>query len=537
LIWIEIEEQSVKDQKEQGPEGLKGLKDRLTNGAANAVSVEIGPHFNFSGDTQNIRVTWGKEKKKSQEVTVEVPTIHVNEQMSGDARMALLTAVKGARMNADKGERPLVLLSSPLNEKESRLYTLATGMGIKANQIRFWKTDSSEPNGSRTEALEVGRDLSEFVVQTGRVHELWLALTDLQAEINGKVSSAARTRDEVSQGAWTGDERVKEVGRKKSVVSDIIAQVGGGAPWNKEALVIWFKEKRSDMTGKNTLGQAKLQHFMGGEFAGDVVKYAGFTNVVVAGAVTGSRRQNILDRLALVSSVATVTDLTQERMDKAKADLMAQYAFWAEPQAGSWVHVGGRSGHLEPLAAMGLSVAYMEEEGNGQGRRRVDFVDYNDSIRGVYERVEVKVPHTRKALVALVLSGFNLEGGKIVYWPSEGARVIGRNLDDWVEEVAKSFWKHQGGAKGGKGGADFWNKVKEEWDGWLKAFLKNNIDESGQKQDAKAVKDRPMLKSVAVGANLNAVWEWYFGKKGNKLKVGSYEKDVEKVAKTVRGVQ
>lgn len=318
--------------------------------------------------------------------------VHLNVQMSGDSRIAL-GAVGMARKHSVQDEHHGVIVSAPkgsftqtddVNAKrnwvDQRLGGLLTTHNVK-NHTLAYQTDADDPHKSRGESLGdwrtgVNRGDTDYrrsqqqnvhrVFQTGGIGRL------IERKENQGTLVETRLR-----GSLVADYQQNLPDATQAPAKPLVDRFT--AQNNRNTWVFWFKGdprqsdpavNPADVTARNrnmnTIQQAKTEHWLSADAALNVVNTRGGGEWAIAGSPSAAEYQALRARLPASAMDATVGALRGAGYQ----DLGQQYGFFAS-FASNMVHFGGRSGHLEPLGAMGIKTRYFEEAGNGQADREL----------------------------------------------------------------------------------------------------------------------------------------------------------------------
>ncbi|OQW41061.1 MAG: hypothetical protein A4S08_12925 [Proteobacteria bacterium SG_bin4] len=283
--------------------------------------------------------------------------VHFNIQMSGDSRMAV-AGVGLANQNETKNYVYNGLMVSVPKDTEhdkstdadyvdQKLYGLLSTHSVK-DKTEVYATAASNPHESRQESLNTWKGQSEkepHVYQTGKIEEL----------INWYEHS--------KYGNSLKDQLIKDYGRD-GVETDLGKKLkslnsAGNA-------VLWFKGDPSESGAINSLQTAKTEHWLSAGAGNTIIsKIAKGSKYAIAGSLTDGMK------VALAGNLTSDNQFTVDKLNGAGyTNLGKQYGFFNQ-YSDKMTHFGGRSGHLEPIAAMGIKTVYFEEEGNSQAGRTV----------------------------------------------------------------------------------------------------------------------------------------------------------------------
>ncbi|MER0172002.1 MAG: hypothetical protein DU489_15665 [Nitrosomonas sp.] len=283
--------------------------------------------------------------------------VHFNIQMSGDSRMAV-AGVKLANQNETRNNYYNgLIVSVPKNTDheestdadyvDKKLYGLLSTHSVK-DKTEVYATSASNPHDSRQEALgtwENRFNKEPRVYQTGKIEKLINEYEKFKSDKSLKDTLIADYgHDDVETGLG---------GKMKALNS------AGNA-------VLWFKGDPAESGAINSLQTAKTEHWLSAGAGNKIIsKIAKEKKFAIAGSLTGSMEG------ALSANLTSENRFTADKLSEAGYNnLGKQYGFFNQ-YSDKMTHFGGRSGHLEPIAAMGIKTVYFEEEGNSQAGRTV----------------------------------------------------------------------------------------------------------------------------------------------------------------------
>ncbi|MBX3616320.1 hypothetical protein [Nitrosomonas sp.] len=283
--------------------------------------------------------------------------VHFNIQMSGDSRMAV-AGVGLANQNETKNYVYNGLMVSVPKDTEhdkstdadyidQKLYGLLSTHSVK-DKTEVYATAASNPHESRQESLNTWKGKSEsepHVYQTGKIEEL----------INWYEQS--------KYGNSLKDQLIKNYGH-----DDVETSLGKKLKSLNSAgnAVLWFKGDPSESGAINSLQTAKTEHWLSAGAGNTIIsKIAKGSKYAIAGSLADGMK------VALAGNLTSDNQFTVDKLNEAGyTNLGKQYGFFYQ-YSDKMTHFGGRSGHLEPIAAMGIKTVYFEEEGNSQAGRTV----------------------------------------------------------------------------------------------------------------------------------------------------------------------
>lgn len=283
--------------------------------------------------------------------------VHFNIQMSGDSRMAV-AGVGLANKNEEKNYVYNGLMVSVPKDTEhdkttdadyvdQKLYGLLSTHSVK-DKTEVYATAASNPHESRKESLNTWKGQSDdepHVYQTGKIEEL----------INWYEHS--------KYGNTLKDQLIKDYGHD-AVETDLGKKLKSLNSTGNA--VLWFKGDPSESGAINSLQTAKTEHWLSAGAGNKIIsKIAKEKKFAIAGSLTGGMEG------ALSGNLTSDNRFTADKLNEAGYNnLGKQYGFFNQ-YSDKMTHFGGRSGHLEPIAAMGIKTVYFEEEGNDQTGRTV----------------------------------------------------------------------------------------------------------------------------------------------------------------------
>lgn len=283
--------------------------------------------------------------------------VHFNIQMSGDSRMAVAGVRLANQNETRKNYYSGLIVSVPkdTDHEEStdadyvdkKLYGLLSTHSVK-DKTEVYATSASNPHDSRQEALETWKGKSNKeprVYQTGKVEELIKYYEKLESDKSLKDTLIAD---------YGHDDAETELGGKMKALNS-----AGNA-------VLWFKGDPAESGAINSLQTAKTEHWLSAGAGNKIIsKIAEEKKFAIAGSLTGGMEGALSDNLT------SDNRFTADKLNEAGYNnLGKQYGFFNQ-YSDKMTHFGGRSGHLEPIAAMGIKTVYFEEEGNSQADRTV----------------------------------------------------------------------------------------------------------------------------------------------------------------------
>lgn len=283
--------------------------------------------------------------------------VHFNIQMSGDSRMAVAgVRLAGQNETRDNYYNGLIVSvpkdtdhaeSTDADYVDKKLYGLLSTHSVK-DKTEVYATSASNPHDSRQEALETwkGRSNKEpRVYQTGKVEEL---INEYEKLPSDKSLKDTLIQDYGHDGVET------DLGKKLKSLNS-----AGNA-------VLWFKGDPAESGAINSLQTAKTEHWLSAGAGNKIIsKIAKGKKFAIAGSLAGGMESALSDNLT------SNNRFTADKLNEAGyTNLGKQYGFFNQ-YSDKMTHFGGRSGHLEPIAAMGIKTVYFEEEGNSQAGRTV----------------------------------------------------------------------------------------------------------------------------------------------------------------------
>jgi len=292
--------------------------------------------------------------------------VHFNLQMSGDARMAIagvgLANKNEARNNVYNG----LIVSVPKDTEkgvdtdqdfvDKKLYGLLSTHNVK-DKTSVYATSDANVHNSRSEGL--GDWSSKYqkadpgsralnVFQTGKIHPY--------IDYYEKVQDATSLKDSLEADYSAG--LPDDTEENKAFRENLDGKNKAGN------VVFWFKGDPAESASINSVQTAKTEHWFSAAAGATVIDRLG-RDYAVAGGLTGNQEGILGNRLK------TANDYRSDKLkDKGYDKMGKQYGFFAA-HSHKMTHFGGRSGHLEPLGAMGIKTVYFEEKGNSQAGRNV----------------------------------------------------------------------------------------------------------------------------------------------------------------------
>ena len=289
--------------------------------------------------------------------------VHFNIQMSGDSRMAV-AGVKLANINeksSDVYNGLIVSVPKNIDHAESddsgfvdkTLHGLLSTHGVK-DKTKVYSTATANPNESRTQALGTWK-LKQKNVDPGK-----LALNLFQT---GRIARFIDHYENVDSAKSLKDTLTEDYGKDEEETPLGLKLKSLNSPGNA---VLWFKGDPSESAAINSLQTAKTEHWLSAGGANKIIsKIAMGKKFAIAGSLTSSMEA------ALGDNLKEENRFTQDKLTEAGYTTIGkQYGFFNQ-YGSQMTHFGGRSGHLEPLGAMGIKTVYFEEEGNQQAGREV----------------------------------------------------------------------------------------------------------------------------------------------------------------------
>lgn len=361
--------------------------------------------------------------------------VHFNIQMSGDSRMAI-AGVKLANQNEGRSTVYSGLIVSvpkdtdagtktPVDYVDGRLNGLLSTHGVKS-KTKVYATTADNPHESRTESLgswghnKPGQKL--YFYQTGKIEQL------IDFYENSPIRGAKSLKDTLASD-YGKDRAETALGRKLKALN-----AAGNA-------VLWFKGDPAEAGAINSLQTAKTEHWLSAGVGNKIIaNIAEGKKFAIAGTLTGSMVTALGDKLT-ADNRFTTDKLTEAGYN----NLGKQYGFFNQYSA-KMTHFGGRSGHLEPIASMGIKTVYFEEAGNGQSSRSVGIGKDNKMSKVVINGVGGLGGVVSKALSWMKPNGDYYDGER---GPSDEQKTLMDNIvaqwlatDDAVEKsTRKQFYE------------------------------------------------------------------------------------------------
>lgn len=308
--------------------------------------------------------------------------VHFNIQMSGDSRLAVASVGHAQKNETGAFTNGLIVSvprgtddggATPHTYVDRKLYGSLSSAGVGDTDTKIYATTAANPHESRTESLNnwrgwqsryqpplprrrlPGRHIGWNVYQTGGVSEYVTKYENLGAGDQSLKTSLEQDYGVKDDAGLAIDETRPAAG----VLGGLLSSFNQSGK-----VVLWFKGDPTLSGSVNSLQTAKTEHWLGADAGVKIINKLGVGNVVIAGTLSVGYK-TILDRLITNANQYFTVDKLQAAGLNNIAD---QYGFFYRYGA-NMTHFGGRSGNLEPLAALGLNTIYFEEKGNGQANR------------------------------------------------------------------------------------------------------------------------------------------------------------------------
>lgn len=304
--------------------------------------------------------------------------VHFNIQMSGDSRLAV-ASVGHAKKNETRDDITNGLIvsvpkdtddggTSPYAWVNNKLYGALASAGVGADDTQVYATESSNPHQSRTESLGHWRGWhSSFYFARGGV-KTWQGWNVYQTGGVADYVAKYETDDDNSfKSSLEQDYGVKDAEGAEVADGNAKSRALGAklATYNVAGnVVLWFKGDPTLSGSMNSLQTAKTEHWLGASAGKRIIDAYGADKVVIAGTVSPGYKAILEKSIANADQYFTVDKLQAADL----TEIGKQYGFFYR-YGPKMTHFGGRSGNLEPLAALGLNTIYFEEKGSGQAGR------------------------------------------------------------------------------------------------------------------------------------------------------------------------
>lgn len=402
---------------------MQAQKEKPKENKNRIVANSIAQRKSNNTVLQLVKIDKVKPSKSDLKKKVDNNWVHFNIQMSGDSRMAI--AGVGLAIKNEKRDNVYngLLVSVPKDTEKTegtevdtvnkKLYGLIDTHGVK-DRTEVYATSADNPHDSRKEALSDWKDLSPDKNNFKKY--------DLNVFQTGLIGSYINYYEKLPTDKSLKDSLVEDYGAdgQETPLGQKLKALN--SPGNA---VMWFKGDPTESAAINSLQTAKTEHWMSAGMGNKVIaKLAVEKKVAIAGSITD------VMKTALGDNVTGNNQFTTDKLIDAGYDRIGkQYGFFNQ-YSDKMTHFGGRSGHLEPIAAMGIKTLYFEEAGNGQAGRNVHIG--KDSAM---DKVVIDGVGSLGGVVSKALSWMKNDG---TYWqgnrgPSDNQKVLMNNvIHQWL---------------------------------------------------------------------------------------------------------